>query len=281
MQYILLLLVILLVATQNILQKQYNQSAKLPKPYLFLSITSFSAMLFFIFSSGGRLHFTLDVFWYALAFAISFISAILGLFLSIKWGSLSISMLVNSYSLIVPTLYGIFFLKEELGGIGVLGLLLLILSLFLIADKKQKVMFSLPWVMALLFSFFGNGMCSTIQKAQQIAFDGGYKNELMIMALLICGGTFFLLSCIFHENFQEARLCVGMGILNGVANGGVNLMMLVLTGLIPNAILFPSVSAGGVVLGFVTATFIYKERLSHIQLVGYFIGTLSIILLNL
>lgn len=248
---------------------------------MFLGVTSLAAMCVFVINSQFKLTFTLDVFLYSLAYAISFISAMLGLCLSIKWGSMSVAVLVSSYALVIPTIYGIAFLKEDLTGIGIAGLLLLMISLFLIADRTQKATFSLKSVIALLFSFFGNGMCSTVQKAQQIAFDGGYKNELMIMALMMCAGILFIISLINRESFKGAAPCVGIGVLNGAANGGVNLMVLVLTGVIPNAILFPSVSAGGVVLGFVMATVIYKERLSPIQLIGYAMGTVSVILLNL
>ena len=68
---------------------------------------------------------------------------------------------------------------------------------------------------------------------------------------------------------------------NGVANGIVNLLVMVLTGAIPNAILFPSISAGGIVLSWILATFLYKEKLSRVQLAGYFIGVVSVIFLNL
>ena len=56
---------------------------------------------------------------------------------------------------------------------------------------------------------------------------------------------------------------------------------MMLTALIPTAILFPSISGGGIVLGFVLAVFAYKEKLSMLQVIGYFIGMISVILLNI
>ena len=47
------------------------------------------------------------------------------------------------------------------------------------------------------------------------------------------------------------------------------------------SILFPSISGGGIVLGFLLSTFVYKERLSRIQYIGYAIGTASVIILNI
>ena len=41
------------------------------------------------------------------------------------------------------------------------------------------------WILYVLLAFLGNGACSTVQVLQQRTFAGAYKNELMIMALLI------------------------------------------------------------------------------------------------
>ena len=80
---------------------------------------------------------------------------------------------------------------------------------------------------------------------------------------------------------QDGVIVLPAGFIAGIANGIVNFFVMVLTGLIPNAILYPSISAGGVVLGFFASVLIYKEKLSKLQLTGYFIGVLSIILLNI
>ena len=57
--------------------------------------------------------------------------------------------------------------------------------------------------------------------------------------------------------------------------------MLILTGLIPNSVLFPCISAGGIVLSLFTALFLFKEKLSAFQIVGYVLGLASVILLNI
>ena len=50
---------------------------------------------------------------------------------------------------------------------------------------------------------------------------------------------------------------------------------------IPSAILYPCVSAGGIVIGFIMAITVYKEKLTNMQLVGYFLGVVSVVCLNL
>ena len=104
----------------------------------------------------------------------------------------------------------------------------------------------------------------------------------MIVALMIVTMIFLGIAIGRKEKIKEGiGICTGFGALRGVANGIVNLLVMVLTGVIPNAILFPSISAGGIVLGFLIAVVIYKERLSKKQLIGYAIGTISVVLLNL
>jgi glucose uptake protein GlcU len=67
----------------------------------------------------------------------------------------------------------------------------------------------------------------------------------------------------------------------GVANAICNVLMLLLATMLSGVVLYPSVSAGGIVFTFVTALLFYKERYTKWQYVGYAFGIISIILLSL
>ena len=282
MQYILLLIVILAMSSQNIFVKQYNVKSKAPDQFLFSAISALFAMVFFLISSGDGMHFTWEFVPYSVGFAIAFAAALVGLNLSIASGSLAVSSLVMSYSLIIPTLYGIIFLKDSLKPTAYIGIALLLVSLYFINMKKESTIFSFKWLIYLAIGFVGNGMCSTIQKMQQLKFEGAYKNEFMVVALLV---VFVMLMAIvlirkgdLKAQFKDCRI---YGPLNGIANGATNLLVMILTGLIPTAILFPSISAGGIAIMFFVSVFVYKEKLSKKQMIGYVVGMLSVILLNI
>ena len=282
MQYILLLIVILAMSSQNIFVKQYNVKSKAPDQFLFSAISALFAMVFFLISSGDGMHFTWEFVPYSVGFAIAFAAALVGLNLSIASGPLAVSSLVMSYSLIVPTLYGIIFLKDSLKPTAYIGIALLLVSLYFINMKKESAIFSFKWLIYLAIGFVGNGMCSTIQKMQQLKFEGAYKNEFMVVALLV---VFVMLMAIvlirkgdLKAQFKDCRI---YGPLNGIANGATNLLVMILTGLIPTAILFPSISAGGIAIMFFVSVFVYKEKLSKKQMIGYAVGMLSVILLNI
>ncbi len=284
MQYLWLVLVVVLCSLQSVTKKQYNVKYNASNAFLFSAITTFFAILVFVVIGWGSFSFNTDIIPYAVGFALSHGSASLGLFLAIKYGSLSITMLVSSYSLVIPTLYGIIALGEELKAVGYVGIVLLFISLFLIRkkDNGDKKKGNLKWIFFLILAFAGNGMCSTVQKMQQLAFDSAYKNEFMIVALSISTAILFIAS--FYDRKSVAKEfvgCIPLGAATGLSNGITNYLVMVLTGLVPTAILFPIISAGGIALGFVLAVTVYKERLSELQLVGYALGVISVVLLNI
>lgn len=138
-----------------------------------------------------------------------------------------------------------------------------------------------------VFHRCGNCCCSgdflTVQKFQQIASGGRYKNEMMILALLAVILVMALLAGLTERKQALAHLKIGARYftLCGAANGVVNYLVLVLANRMPASVMFPVISAGGVVLAALIAIFIYKEKLQPQQWLGMLSGIFAIILLNL
>ena len=291
MQYLFLVIVMLFCILQDITKKQYNVKVEKSNGFIFSAIVSLFAMFFFLISSGFKFDINSQVIPYSVGFAASYASALVGAFLAIKWGPLSITLLVISYSLIIPAFYGLIALDEKLTPVKIIGLILLAISLLLISkvlerkneggeETKQKI--SVKWLIALFFAFAGNGMCSTVQKMQQTALDGNYKSEFMIVALIISFVALVIAAIVNKEDIRVGTLpCIGFAAITGIANGIVNLLVMVLTGMMSASILFPTISGGGIVLGFIFSIFVYKEKLTKIQYIGYAIGTVSVVLLNI
>lgn len=282
MQYLLLITVTVLISLGNVLQKQYNIKTKNPNIFLYSGLTSFFAMLFFIITSQLKLTFVSDFLPYSMVFGISYAMSLIGKVYAIRVGSLAISSLIISYSLLVPTAYGVVFLNDDIKVSAYIGIFLLIISMFMLNAEKGEFKFSFKWLIYILLAFIGNGLCSTVQKMEQLAFDGMYKNEFMIIALGI--STFVLLVTAFFQKGdvkEEIKRCFNLSVLGGFSNGVVNLFVILLTGSIPNSVLFPSISAGGIALSFFVAMFVYKEKLLRVQITGYILGIASVILLNL
>lgn len=239
-------------------------------------------MLFFFLTSGGILNFNTGLLFYSAAFALAYGAALLGSVFSVSTGPLSITTLIMQCSLIIPTLLGIIFLKDNINIPGYAGITLLFIALILVNLKNEDMKFSPVWFLWITVGFFGNGMCSSIQKLQQLRFNGGYKSEFMIIALLIVSLFTFFIGLLKNENLKETVTgSLKYAPFHGFANGVVNLFVMLLTATIPTAILFPSISAGGMAIAFIISITVYKEKLSKAQICGYFTGIASVILLNI
>ena len=282
MNYIYLILIILAVSFQNIVQKPYTQKTEGKGVFTFTLMSSLAALLFFIITSKG-LKFDSGILFYSFFFALSYMTCSVSLVAAIGSGSLSLTTLINSYSLMLPTLYGLIFLKDAIKPGLIPGIILLAISLFLTNKKGSDKKFSVKWLIYVSLAFVGNGMCTIVQKSQQLAFDGAYKNEFMIAALSMV--VILLIPVVLKKEGKNALSLIKTGwkwaLPCGLANGLANMLVMVLSGIMAASLMFPLISAGGLIITYLVSKFFYKEYLTKLQTAGMFVGLASVILLNL
>jgi len=239
------------------------------------------ALLFFVVTSP-KLHFDVSVLPYSVGFAVAYTVASVGTFFAIAYGSLSLSSLFISYSLMIPTLYGLA-IGESVGAGFWPGLGLLAVSLFLTNKPNEKAPVSFKWLVWVILAFVGNGMCSVVQKMQQVASGGAYKNEFMIVALAIVSVVMLIMT--LCKERKDVKQCARHGwylaVVCGVLNGGVNLFVMILSGRMPVSLMFSLISAGGLLVTYIVSKFLYKETLTKTQFVGFLFGLLAVVFLNI
>ncbi len=263
-------------------------------PLFFSFICCFSSELVFLVVSGFRLHIIREIVLYAVLFGFSFAVCTIFLTFALKKGSLSITGLILSYSLILPTLYGILFLKESVGVLFFIGLLFLLISAFLIHAKSdsegsnsQKKMTSKKelaiWVIFISLAFFGNGFCSIFQTMQQKAFDGAYKCEFMVLALSAASAALLPVSIATERKkiLTGGKRLLVCGISSGISTGLVNLFVMYSVNYLSASLIFPLISGGSLLLTFLVALIFFKEKFSIKQYIGLFFGIVSIVLLSI
>lgn len=286
MNSILIILVVITLSAQHVAKKNYSERTHGTGAITFSALSALVAGLFFVFQIKLPISIDTAIIPYAIIFGLGYGSAVLCSVLAIACGSLSLTSLVTSYSLIIPTLYGMFFLNEEISSFLIVGLLLLMVSLFLINFVKSNTdgeKITLKWLIYVAVAFFGNGICSAAQKVQQVDFDGKYKAEFMVIALIIVVASLLILS-LFTEK-KEIIPATKMGILPivicGGANGVANLLVMILSTRTSASVMYPLVSAGSIVLTYFISRFWYKEKLTTMQNIGFALGVASVIFLNL
>lgn len=279
---IFLIAIILGVSGQNIVKKPYTQKMGGSGVYFFNAIISAAALLFFAVTAT-KLDFDLSFIPYSIGFATSYAIATVFLVLAIAYGSLSLTSLFFSYSLMIPTLYGLVFLKDDISVVFILGLALLVVSLFLANKNDKKAKFSFKWIICVILAFLGNGMCTVVQNMQQVAFDGAYKNEFMIVALAIVALVMSIMSLIKERKAMKVYAKAGWhwALICGLLNGMVNLFVMILSRSMPVSVMFPLISAGGLVVTYLVSRFVYKESLTKLQFVGFILGLAAVVFLNI
>lgn len=279
---IFLIAIILGVSGQNIVKKPYTQKMGGSGVYFFNAILSAAALLFFAVTAT-KLDFDISFIPYSIGFAASYAIATVFLVLAIAYGSLSLTSLFFSYSLMIPTLYGLVFLKDDISVVFILGLALLVVSLFLANKNDKKAKFSFKWIICVILAFLGNGMCTVVQNMQQVAFDGAYKNEFMIVALAIVALVMSIMSLIKERKAMKVYAKAGWhwALICGLLNGMVNLFVMILSNSMPVSVMFPLISAGGLVVTYLVSRFVYKESLTKLQFVGFILGLAAVVFLNI
>jgi len=282
MNAIFLLIIIIGISAQHITTKAYN--AKAEGVYSFSTAKSLAALIVFLITAGSNLTFSSESIIYSVAFAIAYGMTNIFTVLAIKTGPLSLTSLLGQYSLIIPTFYGLLILNESAGVALIIGIVLLLISLLLIniEGKKEEKKITLKWGIYVLLSFIGNGGCSTVQKIQQINCNGAYKNEFMIIALAISVITLLVCTLLterktmihsFKKGLPYSSIC-------GLANGAVNFFVLVLATRMPASVMFPIISAGGIVATALISIFVYREKLSLPQKIGMILGIAAVVVLS-
>lgn len=266
----------------SVLAKLYDTKTEKRSAYVYGGCAAFFAAMFFLATSGG-LEFNPGFLGYSLGFGAAYATAIVSTTLAFRFGSIALTTLMTSLSLMIPTFYGIIFLNESVSVWMAVGLVMLVLSLCLINLKKGEGGVSVKWAIFAGLAFLGNGMCSTVQKMEQVAFSGAYKNEFMIAALLMVSVICFAAALATERG--EIVYCLKKGVIYtifyGICNGTLNLMVMVLGNMMPASLMFPLISALGIIGSFIVGRLLFKEKLSKMQLLGLLAGIVSIVFFNL
>lgn len=280
MKYLLLVCVIIFIPLQSVVKKPYTDKTKGKGAYTFTAMLSLTAFVFFLVTGKGFVWNTAYL-PYSIGFAVSYIFAGVFTVLAISEGSVSLTTLVLKYSLVLPTLYGII-LGEPISVFLILGISLLLISMFLINKPVKGERFSIKWLIFALLALLGNGMCTITQKMHQQVHNNEFKNEFMLVALSVSFIVSMFLAVLNERRFIKSYIKVGIipALLCGLMNGAVNLFVMILNNLIPASVMFPLISAGGIMVVYILSKIFYKEKLSKLQFIGLIVGIISVVFLS-
>lgn len=268
--------------------KKYNSKHN-KGGFIFTALISLFAMLFFFITDRGGLNFPPEMIPYGIAAGALYCMASILTYFAFGCGSFVLTNLFLSYSLVFSVGYGFFWLKESAGVLTYIGLAIMPISIFMVrgqrrdGDTEESVKPSLKWVVCVALSVIGSGMFGVMQKLQQVRFEKSCDNEFMIVSLGFSAATLLAVGIIMNgkDLFYILRYGGLYASLAGVSNGATNLLNMAVNAMIPITVAAPTRSGVKIVISFLIARFVFKEKLAKRQIVGVVLGAAALILLNL
>lgn len=274
----------------NIVCELYNRRVKKVNSFCYTMIVSFVVTLFYLIYAKFDLTFDKTTVVSGGLYAVCYCITTVALLRALKEGYVSLTSLVFSYSLILPTLFGIFAYSTLPSVAFYFGLALLAASLFFLgkkdSEKAEEKSFSVKWLIFIVMAFFANGLCSILQTYQQRVCEGNYKSEFMVTAMSAVFVFCLVVTLVeAKRNKDEIKINITNGwyiaIIYGVVNALLNLFVMLSVALISPGVVFPVICGGGLILTLLLSIVIFKEKLNLYRIIGFVIGVISIVLMNI
>lgn len=268
---------VLCSAGQSALGKQYARRGGESIPFN-INKALIGTLLFLVLGLMSGFSWHLETMLFGLFYGISLcISMHIG-FKALSIGPMALTSIIAAFSLIIPFLFGIILWNEILTLLKFSGIILLLLSIFLINAKKESG-FSAKWLFYALVTLLSNGFCSVIQKMHQIKFPTFYRTEFMFWALLCVS----IILTITYNTKRNGKVKFGfslLGIASGIANCCANFIVLFLSATENASVLFPIIAVANIITVWVIGILFFKERLKVLQAIGLVMGVVSVVLLK-
>ncbi len=206
--------------------------------------------------------------------------------LSMGLGPMSYSVLFTYLSMLIPTLFGVFYYGNNPSALQIIGIVLMLVTFVLSCELKGNTRVSVKWLFAAFGSFLGWGLVGVCQQLHQ---NSEYAGELtgFLLWTFIFSTVFFGILFVFSkkekaevEQQKKGFPAILLMLFTGAAIGAINEINLYLSGAMNPVIFFPIVNGGVILLSGIAAICVFREKLSIKQWWGLVAGFASIMCLG-
>lgn len=288
--YIILTVAVLLQALPFVLTKLYQTKT---------GGSNFDKMMFAVLSifgtlgafavNGFRMDFSIFSFVLATATAILSTSYTLVGFYLMKSGNLSLyTLFLMTGGMTLPYIYGIVFLGEPLDPVGLFGVILIILAVFL--SNTGKGVLTGKQFAACVLVFVLNGSVSIVSKLHQMADESlapvdasSFSIMSGISKFVICLVVIMFMKPSKPENRETLRKIPSLLIIvffAGFANTVSYILQLMSASNLPATVVYPFITGGTIILTAVGGVLFFRDELPKKQWIGIavcFAGTLLLL----
>ncbi|MBR3943339.1 MAG: EamA family transporter [Clostridia bacterium] len=288
MAMLLIPLIPLLSVVRCTLIKQSSKDNEKINIFAFNAVQNISGILIMLIVFGFGLQLHLPTFYFSLAYAVCYLVGMVSDYKALSSGPMALTSLICSYAIIIPCFYGFFFLDESFGITRIIGIALLLVSMFLINKTETEKAKKREWLFYVCISFLCNGGMLVINKMHQIHYPNQYQNEMIIFALGIGFIVFGLIAIINGilkkrnkaEYVAKTPIKASYAVFAGICMAALQYVCLYVAARVDSLIMFPLDAIYGSLFSVAGSWFLFKEKFTIVQILGICLGVVSVILLN-
>lgn len=224
---------------------------------------------------------------FAVIIGILFIVVFLLMAYSTNTTGIALTTIAVKMSVILPISFSIFYFREDITLIKVLGILLAMIALYLTVYKKsdksitRKIILFMP-----LLLFLGSGTIDTLIKYTQESFLEESSTVMFSSVLFMIAALTGLIYSPFRKVAFKAYLqreVIISGVFLGLINFGslYGIVMALDSQVFDSSIIFGINNIGIVVLSVILALLLFNEKLTGRNKIGILLSIITIILLGL
>lgn len=283
--YLLLVLSIVLAVAKSAV---YNNYAKGSKPDM-TSILSFNVIVYGVamivaLCMGIGKTLSVATLMCAVFYAVIVCSLQSLTVIAMKIGSMSASSLMVLYGMIIPAIAGPIFWKEKFGLIQFIGIVLVLVSMWLLNKVETDNKVGKKWGFVVIVMFFLSGFAGLIEKIHQ-STDGRSERAMFLFVayLVMCVISFCGLLITKKDSFKKKNAIPVLlsGGISGIIVGFYAFTNLTLAGNLNSMIYYPVANGGALIFTVLLSVTVFREKCTKRHVEGFIIGFLSIILLSL
>lgn len=215
---------------------------------------------------------------------------------AMRYGPASITSLIYSLGFLLPIFYSALFLGEQISVLQICGILVAICSLCFMIDLKCDRKIGRLWLLFCFLACSGSGTNAIIQKIHR---SRTLPEEIpCFLVLTFCMAMVFSwLVSLLAERGQQHNGEAGETVcrrepipvptllfnllFSGTVIGALNILNLVIAGKLPAIIQFPVFNIGSMILVGLGGKFLFHDKLTRRQTIGFVIGCGAILMIGL
>lgn len=196
-----------------------------------------------------------------------------------RYGSMHLTTLIITSSMIIPALSGAIFFKEPFSLPKLIAIFALLFFVYFTLNRvgNDRASFSKKWLLHCLIAAIFTGAIGIIQKIHQSSV---YKEQSILFLLMA-----FLCSLVYSFFSAKKYGCTMkmtpkillFSVLCGICCFIMHYINLIMSGVLPSQLFFPLVNGGPMILSTVVSVVVFKETITFRQLMGLIGGTISLI----